>query len=69
MRMIHSVVIREKPPSKRPRKQSKSNTYGPLVMSLYSLFHCFISLKYLFREETVPHSFVTHHECYPCHLN
>ena len=22
MRMIHSVVIREKPPSKRPRKQS-----------------------------------------------
>ena len=24
MRMIHSVVIREKPPSKRPRKQSNS---------------------------------------------
>ena len=24
MRMIHSVVIREKPPSKRPRKQSRS---------------------------------------------
>ena len=23
MRMIHSVVIREKPPSKRPRKQSR----------------------------------------------
>ena len=24
MRMIHSVVIRETPPSKRPRKQSRS---------------------------------------------
>ena len=28
MRMIHSVVIREKPPSKRPRKQSR-DVEGP----------------------------------------
>ena len=27
MRVVHSVVIREKPPSKRPRKQSSAMQY------------------------------------------
>ena len=40
MRMIHSVVIREKPPSKRPRKQSRrfvNGLYRALVV-----FFCFV---------------------------
>ena len=36
MRMIHSVVIHEKPPSKRPRKQSKE-----IALCFLGNFHSF----------------------------
>ena len=34
MRMIHSIVIREKPPSKRPRKQSSIVVFEIKIVSL-----------------------------------
>ena len=58
MRMIHSVVIREKPPSKRPRKQSslimtgmitgavsellKLSTVSAVTTDEVNWFHCMI---------------------------
>ena len=36
MRMIHSVVIREKPPSKRPRKQSKRYSRQSAILFIWS---------------------------------
>ena len=45
MRMIHSVVIREKPPSKRPRKRSRARFYVNIANFKYQTYLDTLTVK------------------------